>query len=185
MNGADLDVLQDGSAYFLTDLPHGTVDRIDPAFVSLGGRIQIPQKSQVGYGGNTLSVLAPNGYLWVLDASGRLDFDRSKTKPTAKVGSGAELAVAKSGTTFVVAPKGKRLITVAHAGAQPQSRDFPVPGAFQLSAVGDQPVVLDTQRNRVITGSGTTVDLPAKGLKLQQPGEELKKLGISLGSSPN
>ena len=42
---ADLDVLQDGSAYFLTDLPHGTVDRIDPAFVSLGGRIQVPEAS--------------------------------------------------------------------------------------------------------------------------------------------
>ncbi|MEV8215100.1 Ig-like domain-containing protein [Leifsonia sp. NPDC077715] len=169
---ADLDVLQDGSAYFLTDLPHGTVDRIDPAFVSLGGRIQIPEDSQVGYGGNTLSVLAPNGSLWVLDASGRLDFDKAKTKPIAKVGSGAKLAVAKSGKTFVVAPKSKRLVTVDEPNGKPQTRDFPVPGAFQVTAVGDQPVVLDTQRNRVITGSGTTVDLPAKGLKLQQPGQD-------------
>ncbi|MGO4299849.1 Ig-like domain-containing protein [Leifsonia sp. RAF41] len=169
---ADLDVLQDGQAYFLTDLPHGTVDRIDPAFVSLGGRIQIPEHSQVGYGGNTLSVLAPNGSLWVLDASGRLDFDRAKTKPAAKVGSGAKLAVAKSGKTFVVAPRGKHLVTVDQPGAKPQTRDFAVPGAFQLTAVGDQPVVLDTQRNRVIAGGGTTVDLPAKGLKLQQPGQD-------------
>ncbi|WP_431247225.1 Ig-like domain-containing protein [Leifsonia xyli] len=169
---ADLDVLQDGSAYFLTDLPHGTVDRIDPAFVSLGGRIQIPEDSQVGYGGNTLSVLAPNGSLWVLDASGRLDFDKAKTAPVAKLGSGAKLAVAKSGTTFAVAPKGKRLVTVERPGAKAQSRSFPVPGAFQLTAVGDRPVVLDTQRNRIITGDGSTVDLPAKGLKLQQPGQD-------------
>ncbi|WP_374010880.1 Ig-like domain-containing protein [Leifsonia sp. LS-T14] len=169
---ADLDVLQDGPSYFLTDLPHGTVDRIDPAFVSLGGRIQIPENSQVGYGGNTLSVLAPNGALWVLDASGRLDFDRSKTRPVLTVGPGAKLAVAKSGTTFVVAPRGKRLVTVERPGAKPQSADFAVPGAFQLTAVGDQPVVLDTQRNRVITGGGTTVDLPAKGLRLQQPGQD-------------
>ncbi|MFP3465008.1 Ig-like domain-containing protein [Leifsonia sp. SIMBA_070] len=169
---ADLDVLQDGSSYFLTDLPHGTVDRIDPAFVSLGGRIQLPQNSQVGYGGNTFSVLSPDGSLWVLDASGRLDFDRSKTKPVAKVGRGAELTVAKSGTTFVVAPQGKKLLTVDRPGATAQTRDFPVPGAFQLTAVGDQPVVLDTQGNTVITGGGTTVALPAKGLKLQQPGQD-------------
>jgi len=169
---ADLDVLQDGSAYFLTDLPHGTVDRIDPAFVSLGGRIQVPQDSQVGYGGSTLSVLAPDGSLWVLDASGRLDFDRAKTKPVAKLGQGAKLAVAKSGKTFAVAPKGKRLVTVDRPGAEPQTRDFPVPGAFQVSAVGDRPVVLDTQGNRVITADGKAVALPAKGVKLQQPGQD-------------
>ncbi|NUU08357.1 Ig-like domain-containing protein [Leifsonia sp. C5G2] len=169
---SDLDVLQDGSSYFLTDLPHGTVDKIDPAFVSLGGRIQVPQDSQVGYGGNTLSVLSPDGSLWVLDASGRLDFDRSKTKPVAKLGQGAKLAVAKSGMTFAVAPKGKRLVTVERPGATPQTRDFPVPGAFQVSAVGDQPVVLDTQRNRLLAGDGKAIDLPAKGIRLQQPGQD-------------
>ncbi|MGO4594164.1 Ig-like domain-containing protein [Leifsonia sp. 2TAF2] len=180
---ADLDVLQDGAAYFLTDLPHGTVDRIDPAFVSLGGRIQIPEDSQVGYGGTTLSVLSPDGSLWVLDAAGRLDFDRSKTKPAAKVGRGAKLTVAKSGKTFVVAPKGKRLVTVDRPGAKADSRDFPVPGAFQVSAVGDQPVVLDTQRNRVITGGGTTVDLPAKGLRLQQPGLDDRAAVVATANS--
>ncbi|TDQ03455.1 MULTISPECIES: Ig-like domain-containing protein [unclassified Leifsonia] len=180
---ADLDVLQDGSAYFLTDLPHGTVDKIDPAFVSLGGRIQVPEDSQVGYGGTTLSVLAPNGNLWVLDASGRLDFDKSKTKPVVKAGAGAKLAVAKSGTTFVVAPKGKRLITVDGPGAKPQTRDFAVPGAFQVSAVGDQAVVLDTQRNRMITGGGTTVDLPAKGLRLQQPGPDDRAAVVATANS--
>lgn len=169
---ADLDVLQDGSSYFLTDLPHGTVDKIDPAFVSLGGRIQIPQDSQVGYGGNTLSVLAPDGSLWVLDASGRLDFDRAKTKPLVKLGQGAKLAVAKSGETFAVAPKGKRLVTVERPGAKAETSGFPVPGAFQVSAVGDRPVVLDTQRNRLITGDGTAIALPAKGVKLQQPGQD-------------
>ncbi|MGO4535629.1 Ig-like domain-containing protein [Leifsonia sp. 2MCAF36] len=180
---ADLDVLQDGQAYFLTDLPHGTVDRIDPAFVSLGGRIQIPEHSQVGYGGNTLSVLAPNGSLWVLDASGRLDFDRTKTKAAASVGAGAKLAVAKSGKTFVVAPRGKRLVTVDRPGANPHIQDFAVPGAFQVTAVGDQPVVLDTQRNRVITGAGTTVDLPAKGLELQQPGQDDRAALVATANS--
>lgn len=180
---ADLDVLQDGSAYFLTDLPHGTVDRIDPAFVSLGGRIQIPEGSQVGYGGSTLSVLSPDGALWVLDASGRLDFDRSKTKPVVKAGPGAKLAVAKSGKTFVLAPKGKRLITVDQPGARADSRGFPVPGAFQLTAVGDQAVVLDTQRNRVITGGGTTLGLPAKGLKLQQPGQDAAAAVVATANS--
>jgi hypothetical protein len=171
-SSADLDVLQDGSSYFLTDLPHGTVDRIDPAFVSLGGRIQVPEGSQVGYGGSTFSVLSPTGSLWVLDASGRLDFDKSKTKAVASVGAGAKLVVSKSGKTFVAAPKGKRLVTVDHPGAGAVSSSLEVPGSFQLSTVGDHPVLLDTQDDRLITGSGTVVELPAKGLRLQQPGPD-------------
>lgn len=182
-SSADLDVLQDGQSYFLTDLPHGTIDRIDPAFVSLGGRIQVPEGSQVGYGGNTLSVLSPDGALWVLDATGRLDFDKTKTKPAAKVGAGAELAVAKSGKTFVATPKGKKLVTVEHAGASPTTASFPVPGAFQLSAVGDEAVLLDTQANRVVAGDGKSVDLPAKGLRLQQPGPDAPEALVATGNS--
>lgn len=180
---SDLDVLQDGSAYFLTDAPHGTVDKIDPAFVSLGGRIQVPEKSQLAYGANTLSVLSPAGQLWVLDASGRLDFDKAKTVPTAKVGQDARLAVTKSGTTFVLAPKGKKLYTVDHPGAQPSTASFAVPGRFQLSAVGDEPVVLDTQGNRLIAGNGTTIALPAKGLQLQQPGAAASTALVATASS--
>lgn len=171
-SSADLDVLQDGSSYFLTDLPHGTVDRIDPAFVSLGGRITVPEGSQVGYGGSTLAVLSPTGSLWVLDATGRLDFDKSKTTPTASVGAGAKLVVTKSGKTFVAAPKGKRLVAVDHPGAAASSSAFAVPGAFQFSAVGDHPVLLDTQDDTLLTDSGTTIRLPAKGLRLQQPGPD-------------
>lgn len=182
-SSSDLDVLQDGQSYFLTDLAHGSIDRIDPAFVSLGGRIQVPEGSQVGYGGNTLSVLAPSGSLWVLDASGRLDFDQAKTRPDARVGTGAELAVAKSGKTFVVAPDRKKLVTVDHPGASAHSADFPVPGSFQVSAVGDHAVVLDTQGNRLLTDSGTTVDLPAKGLKLQQPGPDDPDALVATASS--
>ncbi|WP_223690218.1 Ig-like domain-containing protein [Leifsonia poae] len=180
---ADLDVLQDGNAYFLTDTVHGTVDRIDPAFVSLGGRIQVPERSEVAYGANTLSVLSPSGELWVIDASGRLDFDKTKTKPVVKVGQDARLAVAKSGKTFVVAPKGDRLYTVDHPGAAPSTASFPVPGRFQLTAVGDEPVVFDSQGNRVITGDGKTIDLPATGLRVQQPGDADASVLVATASS--
>ncbi|WP_158863617.1 Ig-like domain-containing protein [Leifsonia sp. AG29] len=182
-SSSDLDVLQDSSSYFLTDLPHGTVDRIDPAFVSLGGRIQVPERSQVAYGADTLSVLAPDGRLWVLDASGRLDFDRSKTRPDARLGAGAELAVSKDGVTFAVAPQGKKLVTVQHPGAAPTTTSFAVPGRFQVTAVGDRPVVLDTQGNRVLTAEGKTVALPAKGLRLQQPGPDDPAVLVATGNS--
>jgi hypothetical protein len=180
---ADLDVLQDGSAYFLTDTEHGTVDRIDPAFVSLTDRIQIPEKSQVAYGDNTLSVLSPTGQLWVLDASARVDFDKTKTKPVAKVGEGARLAVSKSGVTFAVAPTPKALYTVEHPGSTAVKTSFPVPAQFQVTAVGDEPVVLDTKANRVIKRDGSTLELPAKGLRIQQAGDADPSVLVATASS--
>ncbi|WP_431280350.1 Ig-like domain-containing protein [Leifsonia poae] len=180
---ADLDVLQDGNAYYLTDTKHGTVDRIDPAFVSLTDRIQIPEKSQVAYGANTLSVLSPAGQLWVLDASNRVDFDKSKTKPTAKVGSNAALAVSKSGKTFVVAPASKALFSVDHPGATATKTSFPAPANAQLTTVGDEPVVFDAKANRVIKRDGGTVALPAKGLRIQQSGAADPSVLVATASS--
>ncbi|SEH56118.1 MULTISPECIES: Ig-like domain-containing protein [unclassified Leifsonia] len=166
-----LDVLQDGGAYFLTDPAQGTVNRIDPAFVSLVDKIQVPENSQFGYGANTLSVLSPDGRLWVLDAAGRLDFDKTKTKPTAALGTGARIAVSKSGTTFAVSPEKKALYTVDHPGAAPAKSSFPALEAFQLTAVGDQPVVLDTKANDIVKADGSRFALPAKGVRLQQPSD--------------
>ncbi|GAA1443267.1 Ig-like domain-containing protein [Leifsonia poae] len=169
-SSSDIDVLQDGGAYFLTDAPHGTVDRIDPAFVSLTDRIQVPQKSEIAYGGDTLSILSPAGQLWVLDASGRLDFDKTTTKPTARLAAGSHVVVTRSGITFAAAPGGRKLISVAHPGSSATSSTLTVPARFQLSAVGDDPVLLDVQKNAVLTRDGSSIRLPATGLRIQQPG---------------
>jgi len=168
----DLDVLQDGGAYFLTDAKNGTVDRIDQAYSSLVDRISVPRSSQLAYGGNTLAILSPSGSLWVLDASGRLDFDPAKTHPTAKLGADARVTVTKSGITYAVAPKHHELVTVKHPGAVPSTAEFPSVSRYQLSAVGDAAVVLDTAHNRVITSDGSTIALPRKALKLQQPSRQ-------------
>ncbi|HWU46583.1 MAG TPA: Ig-like domain-containing protein [Humibacter sp.] len=167
----DLDVLQDGGAYFLTDVKNGTVDRIDQAYSSLVDRVSVPRSSQLSYGGDTLAVLSGNGYLWVVDASGRLDFDPAKTKPDAKLGDGSRVVVGKSGVTYAVSPKQRTLVTIEHPGAAPSKARFPSVAHFQLSAVGDEPVVLDTDRNRIITADASSISLPRKGLKLQQPSQ--------------
>jgi hypothetical protein len=167
-----LDVLQDSRAYFLTDLPHGVVERIDPAYVSLVDRITVPADSQVSYGGDTLAVLSPSGSLWAVDASGHVNFDQSKTKPVAKVGTDAKVVVSKTGRVFAVSPAKKKLYTVDHPDAAAQVSDFTAPLRFQLSAVGDQPVVLDTKSNAIVKEDGSTVPLPSKGVRIQQAGDD-------------
>jgi hypothetical protein len=170
---SDLDVLQDGGgAYFLTDTKHGTIERIDQAYVSLVDRVQIPQNSQVSYGGDTLAILSPDGKLWVLDASNRLDFEPTKTKAAAKLGTDSQVVVSKTGTTFAVSARKRSLVTIEHAGASATTASFPAPKKFQLSAVGDTPVVLDTEKNALITGDGDVHDLPGRGIRLQQASEQ-------------
>ncbi|MGN6205271.1 Ig-like domain-containing protein [Humibacter sp.] len=168
---SDLNVLQDGTAYFLTDTKNGTLERIDPAFVSLVDRVSIPPGSQVSYGASTVAITSPDGKVWVLDASSRLAFDPSKTTPTAKLGSGTQTVVTKGGVAYSASPGKHELVRFDHPGAQGTSSNLAVPSSFQLSAVGDQPVLLDTVHNRVLIGTSATVNLPSMGLQLQQPGE--------------
>jgi large repetitive protein len=164
-----LDVLQDGGAYFLTDTSHGSVERISSSYVTLTDRITVPDGSQVAYGKNTLAILAPTGSLWVLDASGHLDFDSTKTHTDAKLGKGAKVTVSTSGVVFAVSPSEKKLVTVDHPNAAVQSADFRMPSStFQLSAVGDQPVVLDGDGRHLQKSDGSSIELPQKGLALQQ-----------------
>ena len=169
-SSSSLDVLQDGSAYFLTDTSQGTVDRIDPAFVSLVDRIQVPVDSQLAYGANTLAILSPAGSLWVLPAEGRLDFAAAKTPPAARLGKDARVVVTKAGATFAVSPTKKKMYSVVAPGSRVQSAPFPALASYQITAVGDDPVVLDQKTDDLITRDGSRLALPGKGMRLQQPG---------------
>jgi hypothetical protein len=171
VNGSseDLDVLQNGAAYFLTDTAKGSVQKIDPAYVSLTDQITVPDDSWVGYGGNTLAILAPDGRLWSIDSSNQLSFNATKTKPAAKLGKGAVAAVDAKGTTFAAAPAQNALITVDRPGATAKKTKLALDGKPQITAVGTTPVVLDDGGKRLRTPE-KTLKLPGTGLKLQQPG---------------
>ena len=180
---SDLDVLQDGTSYFLVDSKNGTLERIDQAFVSLTERVSIPTDAQVSYGGNTLAITSADGKVWVLDASARLSFDPAKTAPSAKLGAGTRSVVTKDGVVYSASPGKGELVRFDHPGAAASPSSLAVPHSFQLSAVGDHPVILDTTRNRVLIGTNTVVNLPDKGLQLQQPGADNAFVLVASGSS--
>ncbi len=186
VNGSskDLDVLQDGGATLLTDATLGTVQVIDPAFVSLTQKIQVPIGSRVAYGKDTIAVLAPDGRLWVIDGTARLSFDPAKTPTAAKLGSGSQVTVSKTGRVFAVSKTAKKLYTVDRPGSAATSTVTVVPKTFQLSAVGEQPVVLDTTANTLMLAAGKTTSLgKSKGLRLQQAGPENSYAIVATGSS--
>ncbi|GAA4178215.1 Ig-like domain-containing protein [Gryllotalpicola koreensis] len=169
VNGSseDLDVLQNGADYFLTDASKGSVQKIDPAYVSLTDQITVPDDSWLGYGGNTLAILAPDGRLWTIDTSNQLSFNATKDKPAAKLGKDAAAAVDAKGETFATSPSTDTLYTIDHPGAKATKTKLAIDGTPQLTAVGSTPVVLDKGGARLRTPT-RTLKLPAAGLRLQQ-----------------
>ncbi|GAA4178196.1 Ig-like domain-containing protein [Gryllotalpicola koreensis] len=169
VNGSsdDLDVLQNGADYFLTDASKGSVQKIDPAYVSLTDQITVPDDSWLGYGGNTLAILAPDGRLWTIDTSNQLSFNATKDKPAAKLGKNAAAAVDSKGETFATSPSADALYTVSHPGAKTTKTKLAIDGTPQITAVGSTPVVLDDGGKRLRTPD-KTLALKGEGLKLQQ-----------------
>ncbi|KQV07664.1 hypothetical protein ASC63_10625 [Leifsonia sp. Root112D2] len=184
VNGSSsrLDVLQDGGATLLTDASQGSVQVIDPAFVSLTEKITVPVGAQLAYGNDTLAILSTQGELWVLDTSTHLTFDQAATPPAAKLGTNAQVTVSKSGVVFAVAPSSKKLVTIQRPGAMVTTAPFPALKHYQLSAVGDRPIVLDTAANTLVTESGSAQKLPAKGLRIQQAGPESEMALVATGT---
>ncbi|MCU1423413.1 MAG: tandem-95 repeat protein [Microbacteriaceae bacterium] len=185
VNGSSshLDVLQDGGATILTDTSQGSAQVIDPAFVSLTQKISVPIDSQLAYGLDTLAVLGPDGRLWVIDASDRLSFDPAKSTPVAKLGVGAKVVVSKGGVTYAASPTLKRLVTVQHPGAVATSAALAVPKTFQLTAVGEHPLLLDTAAKTLIRADGGSTKLPGTPMKLQQAGPDNTYAVVATGDS--
>lgn len=178
-----LDVLQDGGATILTDPSQGSVQVIDPAFVSLTQKISVPVGAQLAYGANTLAILGTDGRLWVIDTTDRLVFDSAKTPPAAKLGIGSQVTVSKTGQVFAVSQTLKKLYTVAHPGAVATSVAFPTPKSYQLSAVGENPLVLDTKAKTLIRSNGQSTTLPGSPIRIQQAGPDNGYAVVATGDS--
>ncbi|WP_022891779.1 Ig-like domain-containing protein [Agromyces subbeticus] len=174
------DVLQDGDDVFLYDESVGSIERIDPAFTTLGQGVAAPPGSEVAHGGETLAILSPKGELWVTGAAGELQLNPADTKPVAQLGKGGHVAVSKDGVVYASSPEKDQLARVESPGAEPELNDLPSITEHQLSVVGDKPVVLDTEQNRLII-DGSTRELPDNALKLQQVGAENDSVLVATG----
>lgn len=169
---ASFDVLQDGDTVFLADQVNSTLQRIDPSFTTLADSVALPAGAELSYGGNTLAIVNPSdGKLWIVGASGRMQFDASTTEPNMKLGTGAHATVTAEGTVLA-ASSGGTLYRFASDGSQPEKHTIPKLSSFQISAVGEHAVMLDTSDNKLVREDGSTVDLPKKGVRLQQTGKD-------------
>ncbi|MBI5161151.1 MAG: tandem-95 repeat protein [Micrococcales bacterium] len=166
-----IDLLQNGDDVFLENRSRRTLERIDPAYTTLGQRADIPQDAELSFGGSTIAVVDPSdGALWTVDVSNQLAFDPRTQRPDLRLGVGGHAAVTPAGAVKAVSATRDRLYTLDRPGALPRSVPMAVPARSQLAVVGDTAVVLDPARSRLIVENGPTTELPAPGLALQQSG---------------
>lgn len=169
-SSAVFDVVQQGEDVFLYGEDTGAIERVDPATTTLAGRAELPVGSAVSYGSDVLSVVDPDsGALWVVPAGDKLNFDPATTEADAELGRGGVAVTAQDGTVFAVNPTEGELLTIAAPGEKPQVTEIDELGAVQLTAVGDTPVILDEDDDRVLVRD-RVIDLPEAALRLQQVG---------------
>ncbi|HEX4059282.1 MAG TPA: Ig-like domain-containing protein [Galbitalea sp.] len=171
----NVDLFQDGESIFMQDKSSGALRQVDPNLVdtSVATTTQLPPNATLDLDGEVLAVESSAGKLWrvpVTDGS-PLNFDPAST-PTVKIrplGSGAKISVERDGTVDVATTTGTFYQLDASTGAV-RSSSIPKLTNYQLSSVGNVPVILDTANNRLIEVGGGSHPVP-NGAVLQQPGD--------------
>ena len=160
------DVQQAEYRVLMTDPGTATASPVDPAHLALQGTMTMPAGAVVASGGPTTAVLDPeDGRLWVLPFDGAVQFSEADLEPTAELAPGARLAVGVDGTVFAAVPAQGRLVTVTTgvtgAAGEVSESELRVGrrAEVEVTAVGDQPVVLDRTASTLVLPGGDVVEL--------------------------
>lgn len=177
------DVSQEASAVFVSDQEDGSYTQVDVAKNVLLAPVQDSASMQLG--GNRVGVADPvSGSVWVLPAEQQSSFDPAVTEPVLREEKGALLAMGVDGSAHVVSQETGRITTLKQAGALQDTATTALPSLgekadLQVSAVGDQTVVLDRTSGTLVRGDGSTVQLSGSELQLQQPGPAVDEVLVA------
>ncbi|MBD5786500.1 tandem-95 repeat protein [Cellulosimicrobium terreum] len=189
---AAFDVQQDESRVLLDDTGSSAASPIDVAHLSLDGQVKLPAGAEVASGGPVTAILDNEEHLlWVLPFDGATSFDAEETDPVTELEGDGVVTVAQDGTVFVAVPSTGTLLTVGTTdnGAvegEPAESTLPVgQGAdVAVTAVGDEPVVLDRSASQLVLPGGKTVPLEdADTAVLQQPSAASPDVVVATASS--
>ncbi|MBS3179793.1 MULTISPECIES: Ig-like domain-containing protein [unclassified Pseudoclavibacter] len=168
---ADVGILQDGDTVFLHDQTSGSLGRVDPALTDLRESILTPAGSRSSYGGGVIALLDPaTGRLWLIDAAQPLAFDAATAEPVAELGAHAQVVVTPLGTVLAVSPEKQQILRMEGLGAEQSWEPLAgSPGEYELTAVGEQPVVFDREAGSLLV-DGEARPVPETALRVQLPG---------------
>ncbi|WP_369372433.1 Ig-like domain-containing protein [Promicromonospora sp. Populi] len=183
---ASFDVEQNAQRVLLDNTGDYSASAVNPAHLSLGGLMQFPAGAKVAAGGATTAVYDPEtGLAWVIPFDSAA-FDEKELKPTIKAGKGGKLTVGTDGTVYLAVPQDHTLYTVKTGaqgvaqGVEESSLPLSPTAEVQISAVGDEPVVLDQSTGNLILPGGKSVEVAdgAQGM-LQQPSDDADNVLIA------
>jgi hypothetical protein len=178
---SNFDVLQNGNNLFVSNSDQSSLARIDPSFATLQQKVDTPSASEVSYGGGRIAIVRPlDGALWILDATGPLQFD-TKSPPLMKLGAGGVAAVGLDGTVAAASTSKHALYEIA-AGTLTAVKKANLGGSTpSVTVVGSRAIALEN--GTLYFDDGSKVTPKPTVLKLQQPGADGTTVLVATGNS--
>ncbi|PZQ90807.1 MAG: hypothetical protein DI534_06370 [Leifsonia xyli] len=181
-SSAATELLQQGDSVFVVDPDNDRLESVDPATTSITSSVDLPPDAEVSYGGDVIAVVA-KGKLWALSAVGDLRLDVVSQPPLLDLGPEGKAVVTASGAIVAVSPTEKKLYRIPTLADVPIESAFPKIGAFELAAIGERVVALDTSTNELVLDDGTVRPLgEERALRLQLSGPASDSAVLATGS---
>ncbi|MGP9844301.1 hypothetical protein [Brachybacterium sp. 107] len=194
--GAELELLQDGYTVLLTSSRE--ITPVNTASIDRDQLVELALGSTVRMAHDRVAIASQDGRVWILSAGQLPAFSPVDVEPAyATGGSAAEIAVGRDGTVWVL--DGTTLMSFPDTDdPRGSSAEEPIvvdglsaaADQVQLSAVGEEPVILDKEHSVLRLGVSATVhDLSADGAgpldtaQLQQAGPAADDVALATGST--
>ncbi|GAA1345177.1 Ig-like domain-containing protein [Arthrobacter roseus] len=178
-NSDGFDVAQAGRNVLNLNTDQAMVSPVDIANVMRGTETQLPGSADIAMGSDVVAITEKaTGTIWITKAGEIGGFSDKTENPVLKESPGAVAAVSSTDTVVVADPSASSIFTytVADDGSWPkpsvikaeQLSDF---GNAQIAAVGNQPVVFDSESGVLILPDGQAVTVAnSRDARLQQSG---------------
>lgn len=147
-------IIQDGRTVLIHALSSNQLQLYDPITNSLGGPVPLPTDALVSLGNGILAVTNPNsGKVWYGAVETMLKTDFQRADAQLDVGEFGRAVVTASGQVIGLSVRDNQLIRPDNQ-AEPTldlgfQLDAQVPGATDLSAVGEEAVILDRTSQQI------------------------------------
>lgn len=161
------DVLQDDDAVLLHNREASSVMIVDPLQVVTGAVVQLPPQAEIELAGGTVVIVdTADGDLWAMPFADIGGYSAENTEPLLELGEGAAATVDRDGTVHAVSTRDGQQVSIAIGDEgfdEPTVRDRGELAGMSdpvVTAVGDQPVVLDAATSTLLVPGGA-VEVPA------------------------
>lgn len=188
--GAGFDIQQHAGEVFVDE--GSALTPVDPAAMRLGEPVRLPDGVTASAGQGAFVFADPEtGEAWLASTDSLGGFDRKTSEPVISGAPDLQALIGADGAAYIADPSAHEVsrITVEPDGtagnkATASYADFSAARNLQLTTVGNEAVLLDSDSGRLFLPGGRTVDIPdGKGARLQQAGPASSFVAVATQNS--